>query len=87
METTKVKDFHVIRRNHGHWDIIADKGRAFRIRGGPGRYLAMDERAKPYPVTPFKTIGTCMQYICDEMMFEIIVVNGQEPTTIESWNI
>jgi hypothetical protein len=47
----------------------------------------MDERAKPYPVTLFKTIGACMQYICDEMMFETVVVRGEEPTTIESWNV
>lgn len=79
--------FRVVKRNIGHWDIITEKGRAFRIRGGPGRYLAMDEREKPYPTTEFKTIGSCMAFICDEMMYELIVAEGQTPSTIESWNV
>lgn len=81
------QSFKVHYRNPGHWDIYTEEGRAFRIRGGPGRYLAMDERSRPCPTTEFKTIGTCMQYICDELMFEQIVAEGQKPTVIESWNV
>jgi hypothetical protein len=79
--------FKVLKRNPGHWDIITDKGRAFRIRGGPGSYCAMDEREAPYPVTKFKTVGACMTFICDELMHELIVAEGQEATTIEAWNV
>lgn len=79
--------FKVVRRNVGHWDIITDKGRAFRIRGGPGAYVAMDEREKPYPTTNFKTITACMSFICDELMHELIVAEGQTPTVIEKWNV
>jgi len=86
MNTTPLS-FEVIHRNPGHWDIYIREGRAFRIRGGPGKYKAMDERQKPYPVVEFKTIGTCMQYICDALMFETIVVQGEKPTEIASWNI
>jgi hypothetical protein len=47
----------------------------------------MDEREAPYPVTKFKTVGACMTFICDELMHELIVAEGQEATTIEAWNV
>lgn len=84
----KPTGFSVIRRNIGHWDICTQgAGRAFRIRGGPGKYLAMDEREKPYPVTEFKTITACMAFICDAMMHELIIAEGQKPAVIEAWNV
>ena len=80
--------FSVVRRNYGHWDIVRSKeGSLFRIRGGPGSYSVMDERARPYPVTEFKTVGACMTFICDELMYELIVADGQTPQAIESWNV
>jgi len=82
-----MKGFQVTYRNFGHWDIYHDGGRAFRIRGGPGKYSAMDERSKPYPMTEFKTVSACMVFIADELMFELIIAEGQEPHVIESWNI
>lgn len=70
-----MNNFSVIKRNFGHWDITnLQGGRMFRIRGTPGDFFAMDERAQPYPVTKgFKTVATCMAFICDELMFEEIV--------------
>lgn len=65
-------NFSVIKRNYGHWDVVTNEGRAFRIRGNPGDFSAVDERARPYPVTKFKTITACMSFICDEMMHEEI---------------
>ncbi len=83
-----LKDFYVTYRNYGHWDIgTRDEGRMFRIRGGPGKYRVLDERAMPYPITEFKTVGACMAYICDTLMFELIVADGQTPTIIEAWNV
>jgi hypothetical protein len=82
-----VGGFSVNRRNPGHWDIYGEKARLFRVRGGPGKYLAMDERASPYPVTEFRTITACMAFICDTLMHELIVAEGQQPTVIESWNV
>ena len=82
-----ISHFSVLRRNYGHWDICSKDGRLFRIRGGPGKYLAMDERAKPYPVTEFRTISACMQFITDELMFELIVAEGQKVQTIEECNV
>lgn len=80
--------FSVVRRNYGHWDIVnEERGRLFRIRGGPGKYLAMDERERPYRTTQFKTVGACMSFICDELMYELIVAEGQEPQMIERWNV
>lgn len=80
--------FSVIRRNYGHWDIVNSRqGRVFRIRGGPGAYKAMDEREQPYPVTEFRTMIACMAFICDELMYELVVAEGQEPKIIERWNV
>lgn len=79
--------FTVVHRNVGHWDILVSGGRWFRIRGGPGKYLAMDEREPPYSVLEFKTLTGCMSYICDLLMHELIVAEGQTPTMIESWNV
>lgn len=84
-----MKGFSVVYRNYGHWDITQhDVGRIFRIRGGPGKYWVSDERLNSNkPATDFKTVNACMSYICDELMFELIVVSGQTPIEIESWNI
>jgi len=35
----------------------------------------------------FSTIMMCMAYICDKLMFELIVADGQNPTIIEKWNV
>ena len=82
-----ITDFSTHRRNPGHWDIYNDKRRIFRIRGGPGCYTAMDERQPPYPTTDFKTLSSCMQFICEDLMHELIVAKGQTFEVIESWNI
>lgn len=89
MKTPSVTSFSVHRRNPGHWDIWVDERRVFCIRGGPGKYIVADKRINKnmYNPPPFKTIGTCMAYICDELMFEIIIIEGEYPTVIESWNV
>jgi len=83
-------NFNVIRRNYGHWDINHHEyGRLFRIRGGPGAYEVMDERNEKYRKGNIKckTVSVCMSYICDELMHETLVVDGQDFHSIESWNI
>lgn len=82
-----MQGFGVTYRNYGHWDIGNQDGRMFCIRGGPGKYYVTDERKRDIPIKDFKTVQACMSWICDELMFELIVVEGQVPTTIESWNI
>jgi hypothetical protein len=84
-----ISNFSVNRRNPGHWDIYVDRDRAFCIRGGPGNYYVRDEReGKQQNMAPrMKTVGACMTWICDELMHELIVAEGQTPTTIESWNV
>ena len=81
--------FSFTRRNPGHWDICSAKGREFRIRGGPGEYTVIDERPKEIAksMKDFKTLGAAVSYITDELMFELIVAEGQTPTIIESWNV
>lgn len=82
--------FIVTRRNFGHWDItIPEYGRAFRIRGGPGKYKVWDERDEQTRKDEmiFLTVGACMSYLCDLLMFELIIVDGQHPAVIEGWNI
>lgn len=82
-----IENFSINRRNYGHWDICANNSRLFRIRGGPGNYVVMDEREEPYPSTPFKTVGSCMLFIYEELMYELITVEGQNTHVIEDWNI
>jgi len=83
-----MESFNVIYRNYGHWDIY-QQGRIFRIRGGPGKYCVLDEREDHRGEEPkeFKTVQACMGYICDNLMFELIVATGQIPQVIESWNV
>jgi hypothetical protein len=80
-------NFKVIYRSPGHWDIYDSNRRIFAIRGGPGKYYIRDERHKEIPACYFKTVGACMAWVCDELMHEVIVVEGQQPTTIAAWNI
>lgn len=83
-----MKGFTVLYRNYGHWDVYQNNGRIFRIRGGPGAYCVLDERGeRNTPKKEFRTVQACMTYICDDLMFELIVAEGQEPQIIESWNI
>jgi len=82
-----MNNFSVVYRNYGHWDICSTEARLFRIRGGPGNYHVLDERRRNVAMKDFKTVQACMGYICDELMFELIVVDGQCPQIIESWNI
>lgn len=85
-----MKSFEVRYRNYGHWDILCtEQGREyrkFRIRGGPGKYW-VDHWGSQEPFKYFKTVSACMAYVCDELMFELIVAEGQEPTMIERWNV
>lgn len=85
-----VIDFRVFRRNIGHWDIVGDNSRLFRIRGGPGNYWVADERQtdpKKRKSYEFKTMSLAMAFICEELMFELIIAEGQEPQKIEAWNV
>ena len=80
--------FTVVYRNPGHWDICnPGNGRIFRIRGGPGNYAVHDERAQSRHAIKCKTVGACMAFICDELMHQLIVAEGQTPISIESWNV
>jgi len=87
--SAKIENFSVINRNIGHWDIITDRKRIFRLRGGPGKYSVIDERDLDVKkeIMYFKTVGLCMSYICEELMFELIIADGQKPHVIESWNV
>ena len=78
-----IENFQVVRRNNGHWDILTKKGRAFRIRGEPGSYVAMDEREPPYPVIHFKTVTACMTFICEILMHEDLQLAGAAPIVID----
>jgi hypothetical protein len=80
--------FRVIYRNYGHWDIYQKDERIYRIRGGPGKYCVIGEYSKESDQdNHFKTVQACMSYICDTLMFELIVAEGQDFEIIESWNI
>lgn len=81
--------FNVYRRNVGHWDVSNSTGRIFAIRGGPGKYYVRDSRPEGQRKEDFKakTIALCMGYICEELMFEVVVAGGQEFSTIEPWNL
>ena len=83
-----MNNFSVIWRNPGHWDIYCEQAKIYKIRGGPGRFFVLpvgirDKEEKK----EFKTITASMAYICDNLMHELIIVDGQEPIVIESWHI
>lgn len=88
-----LQGFSVIRRNYGHWDIGSGGKRLFRLRGGPGEWRVLDERAetRPYerPVNevPFRDQAAAMAWICAELMHELLTVEGQQPYVMESWNV
>lgn len=66
-----MKNFKVIYRNYGHWDILQNHERIYRIRGDIGEYCVIGERSKESePIQHFKTVQACMSYICDDLMFE-----------------
>ncbi len=71
-----MKGFSVIHRNFGHWDIIQNNKRIYRIRGGPSNYLVLPEDIKSSEKQIFNTVPACMAYICDNLMYELIVVEG-----------
>jgi len=85
------ENFSVIRRNFGHWDIVQnEKGRVFRLRGGPSQWDVIDERVgkgQNSSMQAFKDQSAAMAYICAELMHELLTVEGQEPHVMESWNI
>jgi hypothetical protein len=83
-----ISNFGIHRRNYGHWDVCDSTGRLFMVRGGPGKYLVSDVRKdRDNTWKEFKTLTACMSYICDDLMFELIIADGQNPVVIESWNV
>lgn len=82
-----IDNFQVINRNPGHWDIYARKGSIYKIRGGPGCYKLINEIDRNAKVKKFKTLNACMSFVCDVLMYELIIAEGQKPTIIEDWNI
>lgn len=80
--------FNVYYRNFGHWDIWQNDSRIYRIRGGPGAYwVAGDHARASETIQKFKTVQACMSYICDKLMFELLIAEGQDFTVIEKWNV
>lgn len=79
--------FKVVWRNYGHWDVWKNDRRIYRIRGGPGNYWVDGDHYMQGDHFEGKTVGICMAYITDKLMFELIVAEGQTPQIIESWNI
>lgn len=67
--------FSVVKRNYGHWDFTFREGRLFRLRGQPGRWLAMDEREGSYPVTEFRSFSLALAFIADTLMHEDLVAD------------
>lgn len=81
------QDFQVRRRCFGHWDIYTSEGRVFCIRGGPSAYIVRHEKDSQTPCAKFKTVQACMGYITDQLMFELIIAEGQDFEVIEKWNV
>lgn len=86
-----IEGFSVYRRNYSHWDISSkEHGRLFRLRGGPGQWDVIDERVgkgQNSTMSTFKDQSAAMAYICAELMHELLMVEGQEPYVMKSWNI
>lgn len=87
---TRPQGFSIIWRNYGHWDIVqSTAGRLFRLRGGPGEWRVYDERqlGRIANIPPFKEQSVAMAFICAELMHELLMVEGQKPYVMESWNV
>lgn len=86
-----IDGFSICRRNFGHWDVSCrEHGRLFRLRGGPGQWDVIDERkgvGRQSGIIAFKDQSAAMAYICAELMHEHLIVEGQAPHVMESWNI
>lgn len=76
--------FEVVYRNYGHWDIYLSGYRIYRIRGAPGNYEVWSEEGNSIKV--FKSVLAAMNYVCDELMYELVAKENQEVTRIEDWN-
>lgn len=83
------EDFSVFRQNNGHWDVVnSNEGRLFRLRGGPGEWRVFDERKNCLENIPaFKEQSAAMAFICTELMHELLMIEGQKPYVMESWNV
>jgi hypothetical protein len=62
-------------RNPHHWDIATQWGRAFRIRGEPGKIVVFDEReddARPHPRAsmPFRSVALALAWCAEQLMHE-----------------
>lgn len=68
-----IPNFSVNYRNTGHWDIYADSGRLFCIRGQPGSVFVRDERQNAGHLRPgtFATVDAAMAWITSTLMYEI----------------
>lgn len=68
--------FRVVPRDsaNGHWDVVTQWGRAFRIRDEDGQPIVTDERRGdeygPFPRgwTKFCSLAVAMGFIADELM-------------------
>ena len=59
------------------WDICYKQKRLFCIRGEPGNYSVRDDCEIPCPPTiEFQTVGDCMQYITNKLMYGLVIVEG-----------
>jgi hypothetical protein len=71
--------FGVYRRDTHHWDISTDEGRAFCIRGEPGKIYVRDERqdGRPFPreSIQFRSVPVAMAFCAEQLMFEDRAIN------------
>ena len=83
-----LKGFSVQYRNPGHWDIYQSGVRIFKIRGAPGEVaLIIDPDKRGGAVNQyFNTVDAAMSRVVNDLMFEHIVAEGDQPTVIEGWN-
>lgn len=69
-----MRGFGTVYRNPGHWDLVQNDGRKFRIRGEPGNVWVHDERrgGRPFPreALGFKSVSAAMAYCADQLMHE-----------------
>ena len=61
--------FCLVIRNPGHWDIMKDGKRIYRIRGEKGRVLLFNEVDHGDPF-PFNSIADCMALLVGALMPE-----------------
>lgn len=80
-----MKRFKIVHRNYDHWDILQNDERIYTIRGSPGNYIIYNKSNDQ--IKEFCTVQSCIAYITNILIYELIIIKDQEHIIIHGYNI